>query len=256
MTDLNPGYVFKANEAESITVAKLTKLVSDARVNPLPMNRISGLQQELSKKIAKTEVEGLLDAKAELAHVHPISDIRGMVLNPPHTHTIDDVSELKEACEKKANAGHIHTLDQLSAVKNEVTRINHAVTQAAQQIGQLEAEVYAQSNKEKGSVVKKEEIVHKHAVGDICGLRETLNNKAKDRHVHAVHEVVGLDAALSGYAEELHEHKLNEIDGAGSALSYPIGTKDDEIPTAHDAVYIMLAEIKSVTGGHFAPRFK
>lgn len=126
----------------------------------------------------ETEVDGLLDGKA----------------NASHTHTIENVTGLQDALDEKADVGS-------------VTLASLGVTATAEELNYMDG---VTSNVQT-QLAGKANVEHSHETNDVTGLQDALDSKASLAHTHPTSDVTGLDGALAGKSDNGHKHVSADV---------------------------------------------
>lgn len=105
---------------------------------------------------------------------------------PAHRHLIQDVDELLDYLNSKAEKQHGHAISDVSGLSEELT-----------------------------ATAKKN---HSHAISDVSGLSAELEGKASASHEHEINNVKGLQLQLDGKAMAEHRHDAAQIDGITRVL--------------------------------------
>lgn len=59
---------------------------------------------------------------------------------------------------------------------------------------------------------------HNHAVSEVTGLQNALDEKAALQHTHSISNVTGLQSSLDAKANAIHSHTISEVTGLQTAL--------------------------------------
>lgn len=60
---------------------------------------------------------------------------------------------------------------------------------------------------------------HGHAISDVSGLQDALDNKASSVHTHTIANITGLQDALDNKANSTHSHAISDITNLQSTLN-------------------------------------
>lgn len=71
---------------------------------------------------------------------------------------------------------------------------------------------------------------HEHAVADVTGLQNALNNKAAKTHTHEISDVNSLQSALDGKSGTDHTHKIQETNVSVGTSAWIDSTAHEDFP--------------------------
>ena len=205
----------------------------------------------------ETEVDGLLDGKA----------------NASHTHTIENVTGLQDALDEKADVGSV-TLASLgvTATAEELNYMDGVTSNVQTQLaGKANVEHSHETNDVTGlqdaldskaslahthptsdvtgldgALAGKSDNGHKHVSADVTDLNDKLDAKANVTHTHAIDDVTNLKTTLDGKAATVHSHDMDDVDGLQEALDDKANV--DDVSLAALGVTVSAAEINYVDG--------
>lgn len=104
---------------------------------------------DLTEYYKKTEVNKLLDDKANTTHTHEVSNVTGLSdtisgkADTMHNHVINDITNLQNTLNTKANTSHTHEMSNVTGLSD--------------------------------AILSKADTIHNHAISDVTNLQSSLN---------------------------------------------------------------------------------
>jgi hypothetical protein len=173
---------------------------------------------DLSNYYTKPQTDTLVNAKADVVHVHVIDDVTGLTTAlsgkaaSVHTHVIADVvnlqtelnnratdAELTAGLAGKADTVHGHVIADVSGLQ---TDLNSRATNAALTSG----------------LAGKADVSHIHTIANVTNLQTTLDAKAPLVHTHVIADVTNLQTTLDGKAASAHTHTIANVTNLQTSL--------------------------------------
>ena len=178
-------------------------------------------------------IEAILPGKSDVGHIHPISDVTGLVSalagksDNGHSHAIADTTGLQDALDDKAALSHTHLQADITDLAPTLLAINNAISAKADKVVGATASNFAALDilgnlTDSGFTDADFALIsHTHPLSDVVGLVLALSGKSDTGHAHAISDITGLQLALNDKSDVSHTHTIliADVTGLQTALN-------------------------------------